>query len=166
MGQKFSRIGPYIKKVLQEVLSIPAFVAANHNIYHHKRWPAFYMSRAWHAFLTVILRGLCYQKQHSLFLMRTNAQGRDVMQYKFKQHSDALWRKYNPVTVSFQEAPTWQQPSFNHSMKVWPKKNCGTILCGLRNHFQTLYIQIHHNIVAWCSGSTWFFFLSKICWMI
>ena len=125
MGQKFSRIGPYIKKVLQEVLSIPAFVAANHNIYHHKRWPAFYMCRAWHAFLTVILRGLCYQKQHSLFLMRTNAQGRDVMQYKFKQHSDALWRKYNPGNSTFPRstdlATTVFQP-FNDSLtktKLW-----------------------------------------------
>ena len=168
MGQKFSRIGPYIKKVLQEVLSIPAFVDASHNIKHHKRWPAlsFYMYRAympswqWSCKVCVTRNNIHYFwcKQMLKAEMLCNTSSNSTL-----MHCGA---SITPVNSIFPRSTDLATTSFNHSMTVWPKKNCGTILCGLRNHFQTLYIQIHHNIVAWCSGSTWFFFLSKICWMI
>ena len=111
IDQKFIRIGRYIRKVLQEVLSIPAFVVASYDTFTTRKGgqPPKCVEPVTYCYNTLPLarfldndlaRFALPEKTGDnvhYFLMRRNATGRAVMQYKFKRYSDALWpRKYNP----------------------------------------------------------------------
>jgi hypothetical protein len=112
IDQIFSRIGRYIRRTLQEILTVPAFVAALHDSFASKKGsqPPKCVEHLRYCYNTLSLAHLLDKDLARFalpeksgdnvhyFLMRRNPQGKAVMQCnKLKRYSDSLWpRKYNP----------------------------------------------------------------------